>query len=380
MILARSLLALILLLLIGRAAFADGYSDFNAGVAAGDRDDHDGAIKHLSAALTEADLPDHLRPTAFLARALQYSIKQQYDLAMADFAQAAALKPLWPDIYFDRCLINGLQKIYDKALADCSTAIQLLPENWQLRHVRAGLYVVMKAYDNALYEYSAAIAARPRDPGLLIERGGLYQMRGEFDKALSDLGSAKALIPTSPEPEKAMARLYYAEGDFQKSVESDDAAIAKAPGDASAYGAKGQALWAMGKFDDAAAAYTITLQRFGVQPYAFIWLSLAQSRRHGGIPTEYAARFANVHMLPLPTAAVQLFLGKAAPETLLQLTGDDPESGGNIQCSASFYVGAWYEGQGDSNKARRLLQTAVELCDPNSGMRESAVVELGRLQ
>jgi lipoprotein NlpI len=376
----RALLAFILLMSTASVASADGYQDFNAGVAAASRMAREPAIKSLSAAIAAPDLPAHLRPAAYAARGNEYATLLQYDAAIADYTQAIALKPDWPDPYLLRCGVYSAKKMFDRALVDCSYAVQLQPQNIQLHRVRVALYLHLKNFDDAIADYSTIIAARPTDTQLLFDRSVLYQLRGDFYRALADTNSAAGLLPKSDVPDLATARIYFAQGNFPKAIEADDSAIAKSPNDNLSYLAKGQALWAMGRYDEAAQGFQESLRRFSLQPYSFAWLSIVEYQLHGKVPADITERFAANHQVAiLGEALVQLFLGKMKPEEMLQLKGEDTATGEDLPCTANFFVGEWYLTQGDTAGARRSLQSAVDFCPPYSGMHQSATVELGRL-
>lgn len=377
---ARFLLASFLLLWNAGAALAGGYRDFNAGIAAADRSDIDAAIRDLTGALAAQDLPAHLRPVAFLARANAYRAKAQFDAALSDYAQAVALKPNWTEAYLDRCSAEAAMKAYDKAVADCTQAVDLAPDNWLLRRARLAIYFHLRNFDYMAAEYSSIIGARPADSQLFIERAAIYQWQGQFDKAIADAAAAAALLPQSPMPDIVAARIYFAEGNFQKSIESFDAAIGKAPQLAAGYLGKAFALYELGRFAEATEASEESLQHFDSQPYAFLLLSMSQAQRHDAVPAYISARFAQAQLSSLQAALVQLYLGKVAPDALLKMKGDDPDSGEDVQCPIGFYLGEWYLGRGDVAEAKRNLQNAVTQCLPNSGEREMAQVELGRVQ
>ena len=375
----RLLLAVVFIVAVASPVFADGYGDFNAGVSAASRFDHDAAIRLLSAALADADLPEHLRVPAYLARGGQYFEKKQFDAALADFGEAIKLGPDRPDTFLDRCVTFAASKLYKNAIADCSSAIQLQPENWLLRQVRISLCYQINDYDDILADYAVLVARKPQDAGLLLQRADIYQRKGDFANAITDAQSAKALDAKSIRPNQTLQRIYFAEGDFAKAADADNAILQMEPDSPVALLSKGETLWAMGQFDDASRAFSDSLSRNRFQGTTFLWLSIAQAQRHDKVPDDIVQGFSGAALDAWPGALVQLYLGKSKPDAILSLTGQDASIGDDIQCSAQFFVGAWYQMQGDLADAKRLFQSAANVCRANTAPREAAIVAYGRL-
>src|SRR5215469_6083477 len=85
--------AAVALLAAASSACASGYQDFNQGVAAINRDDNSAALQLLTKALSEPDLPDHLKPAAHLERGEIYMDSNKFEAALTDFNAALQLKP-----------------------------------------------------------------------------------------------------------------------------------------------------------------------------------------------------------------------------------------------------------------------------------------------
>jgi tetratricopeptide (TPR) repeat protein len=375
----RSGLSFLLLLAFGTAALADGFRDFNAGVGAAQRDDHDTAIKLLTSALASADLPEHLRTPALLARGDEYLEKKQYDLAIADFTQAIAHDNSSISAYIDRCASYAYKDMIDKALADCSSAIALDPHNWRLREARNAIYLQQKNFDALVVEYSTFIAERPDDEEILLGRADMLQYAGQFDRAMVDAEHVRKLAPNWYQPYAKIAQIYFAEGKYQAAADSFDDVANRVPNDEYGYTMKGQALWAAGQFHDAARAFEKALDHGKPDPFAFLWLSMARAREGAKASGSYAEDFADVDKNSWPGKLVLLYLGKNTPDALVDLKGLEPGTIEDIQCSVGFFVGEWYVTQGKLPDAKRLLSTAVKACDFRTQLGQQAQVELGRL-
>jgi tetratricopeptide (TPR) repeat protein len=63
----------------------------------------------------------------YLYRGVEQGLKQEYDLALADYGEAAKIDKKYADAFYNRCVIFNLKKQYDQAVADCGQAIKLGP-------------------------------------------------------------------------------------------------------------------------------------------------------------------------------------------------------------------------------------------------------------
>ena len=88
------------------AAGAAGYDEFALGVTANVRDDHDGAVKHFTAALAAGDLVPANKAAAYRGRAAAYLDKDLCREALADLEALAALQPLSREEYYLRAGIK----------------------------------------------------------------------------------------------------------------------------------------------------------------------------------------------------------------------------------------------------------------------------------
>jgi lipoprotein NlpI len=155
--------ALFLLAALGPAE-AGSYEDFNTGIAAARRGQHDLAIQMLSRALAAGDLSPGLQPVAHYDRGLAYLAKDRPEAAIADFTRAIELKPDFFEAYAGRGAAHWSMGRREAALAEYNTVIRLQP-----KAVRA-----------------------------LFTRGRLYWELGQFPQAASDLKEAATLAPSDP--------------------------------------------------------------------------------------------------------------------------------------------------------------------------------------
>lgn len=367
------------MVLLAGDSWADGYRDFNAGAAALAREDYDAAFKSFSLAIGDADLPSHLKVSAYLARAELYDRQKQYDQSIADYTAAIAAKPDWPDPYLRRCKAFSEKDMNDKAMADCTAAVQLAPDDWRIRVARIVLYSKIRDYKDTVADYDRFIAARPEAGNFLLGRASVLQFMGEFDKSLADIEAAHALAPQWAAPYRTKAINYFAQGDFAKAYDADEDAIDADRRDASLRLTEGQLEWAMGKLDRAADSFETAIEKDPDYEYAFLWLSIVDFQRNKKVPDEFAQHFAALEKTSLPGELVQLYLGKEKPDALLKLHGQDDDLVDDLQCPVGFFVGEWNLMQGNQAEAKRLLSVAADACAANSTQRRFALVGLGRL-
>ncbi|HEX2592731.1 MAG TPA: tetratricopeptide repeat protein [Rhizomicrobium sp.] len=377
----KALLACIAYFALGiSAAIASGYGDFNSGVAAANRDDADNTIKYLTLAIAESDLPAHLLPDAHVTRGIAYDSQRKYDAAIADYSAAIALRPTYTRAYLERCGTHGLKKEYDAAIADCSAAIRLQPEDWRLYAMRIDQYLAAKRYDDALADYALFIAKRPDDIDLKAARADILRQSGRMSEAIASATALRDASPKYVSPHLELGLIYFANNDLQKSLDSFSAVADIAKKDPTALIFRGQAEWALGKFDDAESSFEDALDLDELQPYSFLWLEITRARRSHKQSSRIAARFAATDLTLWPGPLILLYLNKSTPAEAMTARATAADSGSAYRCLTDFFVGEWYEQQGNNGEARRLLQEASgTVCDDDWRTQKFAAIDLARL-
>ena len=238
---------LVCLALTGPAR-ADGYADFNAGIAAHNDHDADGAIRSLSQALAAPDLPAHLRATAYIDRAHAYAMNKQYDPAIADYTSALALVPDDFDALLARGDLYVEKKTFDAARADYAAAIALRPEliDGYYGHAKANL--TEHKYDDAIKDYDDALARSPGDMGLLLLRGDAAREAGRYDAAIKDFSDALARNSRYGEAYVLRGRAYLETGNAKAAVSDYEDAIDLEPDDMGLREIAGIAQWEYGSW------------------------------------------------------------------------------------------------------------------------------------
>ena len=169
----------------------------------------DVAIDACSRAISSKHYSGHVLARLYLSRGVERRSKEDYDSALADFADAVKIDKKYADAFFNRCSVYNFKKQYDAALTECSQAIKLGPsadateaggserlgKDLALSDYyteRGFAYFSKDDYLHALPDLDNAIRLNPNNGRALKARGLTYQAKGD-SRAEADLASAKLL-------------------------------------------------------------------------------------------------------------------------------------------------------------------------------------------
>jgi Tfp pilus assembly protein PilF len=167
----------------------------------------DVAIDACSRAIASGHYKGHVLAHLYLSRGVERRAKEDYDQALADFAEAVKADKKYADAFFNRCSVYNFKKQYDAALTECSQAIKLGPSpdatgpggGERLGKERAisdyytergFAYFKKEDYIHALVDLDIAIRLNPNNGRALKTRGLAYEARGDA-RAAADLAAAK---------------------------------------------------------------------------------------------------------------------------------------------------------------------------------------------
>lgn len=156
----------------------------------------DAAIDACSRAIKSGRLSGHALARLYLSRGVERRSKEDYDLALADFAEALKVDKKYADAFFNRCSIYNFKKEYDLAIAECSQAIRLGPT----ADATAAGGGERLGKDRAISDYYA-------------ERGFAYFRKDDYIHATVDLDNAIRLNPDNGRALKTRGLAYEARGD-----------------------------------------------------------------------------------------------------------------------------------------------------------------------
>jgi tetratricopeptide (TPR) repeat protein len=103
--------------------------------------------------------------------------------------------------YEFRAVAFGLYRQYDLAIADFDKAVALRPDDVQVRFNRAVTFERKGEFDQALTDLAEVVRARPTEVNGLFERGYVYMKKGDYDRAIDDFDH---VLRTDPGYEKAI--------------------------------------------------------------------------------------------------------------------------------------------------------------------------------
>ena len=285
------------------------------------------------------------RERAHIGRGIVHFAKGEYDLAIADFSTAVALRPNDPEAYYDRGLAYRQKGAMDAALADYNITIRLSPRYGQAFNNRGYVYAVKGELDLAFADFEKAIALDPRLAEAYSNRGAIFSTRGHFDRAISDFGTSLRLDPNQARPHMNRAIAYFAKGDFRTAL-----------------------------YDFQRAQ---SLDRNN--SYRQLWLMLAQSKV-GAInvdaegPTPVASEVAQ-----WPSPLLALFAGRESAQQILAMNGGAPvEREHTRECDTAFFVGEFELSHGQEQAGSELLHRAIEACPAFAPEAIAARSELAR--
>ncbi len=201
-----------------------------------DRDgDHEARIGYMNKAIALA--PDFAE--AYAGRGNGYLAENKYDLALADFNKAIALKPelsamlqqTFEVTYVERgglCVKDGN---YGAAIDDYTRALQLNPSNTRALNDRGDAYNMTGDFGRAIADFTKAIESDPSYPYAYSNRGLSYFKIGRNDQALPDLDKAIELNDQSSSTYFVRGEVYRSKADFKSALADFQKALELAPAD-----------------------------------------------------------------------------------------------------------------------------------------------------
>lgn len=242
-------------------ACASGFQEFNAGLAAGNRNDLDGAVSALSRALVAPDLPQDLRATAYVARGEAYGIQKRYDAALSDFMDASRLRPSSPRILLDRAELYEQVDRYADALADETSVIHLRPYYFPAYYMRISTYEALGRYEDAISDCNRLLTDWPQDKAsILASRADVYLHAGQYEQADDDADGAIAANSKMPNGYIVRGRVHALTDALDKAQDDFGYALDDDGSSADALNDRGLVAWDLGKFDSASADFDAALK------------------------------------------------------------------------------------------------------------------------
>jgi Tfp pilus assembly protein PilF len=166
------------------------------------------AIEACTRAIKSRRYAGHVLARQYLSRGAERRSNEDYDAALADFAEALKVDKKYADAYYNRCAIFNFKKQYDPAITECSQAIKLGPsadatvagagqrlgkERVISDYYAARGFAYLKKDDlvHAMVDLENAIRLNPDNGRALRTRGEAYEAKGDTARAEADFAAAK---------------------------------------------------------------------------------------------------------------------------------------------------------------------------------------------
>ena len=155
--------------------------------------------------------------------------KGLYDQAIAEYAQAIALKPDFALAYFDRGYAFEKKELYDQAIADFTQALSLDPKDGDSYYDRGIAFDGKSLHDQAIADFTQAIALEPDFEKAYFHRGYDSEEKGLHDQAIADLTQAISLDPNNGDRYYVRGVAFEGKGLRDKAIADFRAALARDP-------------------------------------------------------------------------------------------------------------------------------------------------------
>lgn len=176
----------------------------------------------------------------FYNSGLSHFNAERYELAIADFDKAVALKP--DDFYSIASRGDAYFRLgqYAPAIKDYDHAIQLKQDEAGVFSARASAQEALGHDEQALADYGTAIKLKPDDVLSYTQRGQIYVRQAQKALARADFDKVIALDPGGPEAYNAYYFRGFLQGSGAPAIADLDKAIALKPDFVRAYHLRGR--------------------------------------------------------------------------------------------------------------------------------------------
>jgi lipoprotein NlpI len=236
---------------------------------------------------------------------------------------------------------------YERALAAASEVIERDRSEAEPYRVRAAAYEALGRHERAAADWSRYIELRPSDAAAYQARGVVNFKAGKIRASIADFDRYLKAHPEREPHHWQRGIAYYYAGEFKKGVRQFEIHRTVNPQDVE------NAIW----------HYLCKARTDGTDTAQVGLIEIAGDRR------------------PWAMIVYRLYQGRATPEQALaqaaQLDGSDEERQINL-FYANLYVALFFEAEGDAEKARQAMATAVQKFPCSHYMGDVARVHLNR--
>jgi tetratricopeptide (TPR) repeat protein len=284
---------------------------------------------------------DANNPLAYYARGYLNQKTDKPDEAIADYTRAIELDPTFARAYYQRSrVLNYPKNDFAGERRDLDRAIELDPDLITARMARAGALYYASEEAAALPDVDYVLGIDPKHSGALHLRARIYVSLDRAADARRDFDAAATAAPDDRSILGDRAAFYIRQGDYTAALADADRLVALDGADPQLHTLRGFVLHALGREDEALAAFEKALLIGGKELWAARYgrglVLVAQGRTQEALDDLLAAQ---AH--PDDVANIsELFFGTSA--------------------MPSVDLARAYQALGQADKAMQALDTAVE--------------------
>jgi tetratricopeptide (TPR) repeat protein len=335
-------------------------------------------------------------PLAYYARGYLNQKIDKSDQAIADFTHTIELDPTFARAYYQRGMLLGYPKNDQAAKQrDIDRAIELAPDLIVARMDRAYTLFYNSKLDATLLDLDHVLSLDPKQSEALYLRAQVYERQNRAADARRDFDAAAAIAPDDKDIFRERAAFFVRQGDYVAALADADRLVALDEADPQWHAERGFILHALGRDDQALAAFDKALLIAGNEAWAARYgrglALLGLSRTADAIGDLTAAQahlddFASVSELLYGTAAMpSVDLARAyqllgQPEKAMQALDAAIEQDGSFV--PYIERGRARAAAGDRDGARADFQEALRRAieDKDDQQRALAEAELKQIQ
>lgn len=298
----------------------------------------------------------------------------------ADMEKVLAIDPGNGIAYSMRCDAYYSMNMLGEAISDCNRALQVKPGLYNALAQRALVESALRNFDAAVADAKAAIASKPEIAFAYINLGKIYADHGDEDLAGATLDKAALLDPGDPDTYVSRASVDLYQHNFEKTF--SDARTATRLGYVVPLmsALEGYSAIALGRNQDAVAAFRSRLAQEPRSPYAVIWLALAELKAGETLDDALRQRMEQMDSMRWPGIIAQLLIGKADATAVNGFVAQmPPRAQVGYGCEAGFYTGEKLLLDNKPDLAVAAFRSAVSLCPRQSPSGAVAAAELANL-
>ena len=331
-----------------------------------------------------ADDPDH--GVALVLRASTRIRQKQFAAAIGDLDHAIAEGGLDDQQLALAYLRRGIVR---QAMGDGKSAADDVQRAVSLDARLANAYrevseaMLGRGKNAAPQSFDQAMAFDPKSATSYVDRGLGRLGRGQFDQAADDFSKALEIDPYLAAAFHHRGEVRFHQGRNEDAVADFDRALDLDPRMAPILKSRALAEFSLGQFAVAARDLAAAIKTHDADPYAALWLFLAQHRAGAGAQATAALRQQmsglDAAKWPMP---ILRFYAAEVDEPALRAAIGTPEGAERRRraCDVAFYVGERALITGDMAMAGRLLTEATAACPIATAEAVMARTDLSRLQ